>query len=493
MMTNQIWILRTDKTTHTKHLNMNKFGLIIMGILMSGGILRAQFSEDAEATQGNRSELINQCWTMYGWTVSNSDVISGNYVLRSGQQNNPQSPARLFTPYLNFSGSGSIDFAHALNAANGSFREVKLFLVDDQANRVQTLYTHTYRSGNVNVNGDPTLSVSTSLSIGFSGIYRLEWELNGTGGSSRGVIDDIVISASYATDPTDCSPLQACQDSDGDGVCDQDDDFPQDPEKAYAYYLGLETWAFEDLFPKKGDYDLNDIVASVNPLYISNASNEVVSIEMNTTIEALGSGFRNGLALRFRVLEAGVGAASVNVSGSLLNGDYAVIASNGVEAGHLFDIVAIVAEGVRDAVDGFQGPYFRTVSGGITGSTTPVKVVIDFNNPVNPNSISYEYFLIKKADRGTEVHQASSFPTALADLSVFSQPGTDINPDPAVFYKTYDNLPWALRVAGNFDWPKEKVDINEAYSKFASWAQSGGLVDQDWYVDPASRDESKIY
>ena len=472
---------------------MNKLILFSISFLMGLGGLSAQFSENAEQTQGSRSVMINQCWTMWGWDVKPNDAYSGVYVIRSGQQNNPNSPARLFTPFLSFSGTGSIDFTHALNAANGTFRELKVYLVDVQGIRTQTLLTYTYRNANANANGNPTLAQAASIPVNFNGIFRVEWELNGDGGNSRGLLDDIVVSATYATDPTDCSPLQLCADADNDGVCDGDDDYPNDPSKAYAFSTGVTTWAFEDLYPIKGDYDFNDLVAKVDPVFVTNANNEYVSIEMTTTIEAIGSGFANGLGLRFLIPGSTISMNDVTVSGSVLNGKYANILANGAEAGHGNELVVIVAERARDIASGYSGPFFRTMPGIPMGSTTPINIVIDFNNPLTALNVLYEYFLIKEANRGVEIHIPGVGATALVDPLLFAQPNSDINPAPWVFYKTYDNLPWAMHLAGDFDWPREKVDITQAYSKFASWAQSGGLVDQDWYTNLAERDPSKIY
>jgi len=52
-------------------------------------------------------------------------------------------------------------------------------------------------------------------------------------------------------------------DSDGDGIQDADDDFPNDPARAFINFFpaaGYGSLAFEDLWPGKGDYDFNDLV-----------------------------------------------------------------------------------------------------------------------------------------------------------------------------------------------------------------------------------------
>ncbi len=52
-------------------------------------------------------------------------------------------------------------------------------------------------------------------------------------------------------------------DADGDGVPNDEDDYPNDGDRAFDNYYpanGPGTLAYEDLWPGKGDYDFNDLV-----------------------------------------------------------------------------------------------------------------------------------------------------------------------------------------------------------------------------------------
>jgi hypothetical protein len=72
-------------------------------------------------------------------------------------------------------------------------------------------------------------------------------------------------------------------DTDGDGVSDTKDDYPNDPNKAfdniYPSNDAFGTLAFEDLWPAKGDYDFNDLVVDYNINQVTNAQNMIVEIE----------------------------------------------------------------------------------------------------------------------------------------------------------------------------------------------------------------------
>jgi hypothetical protein len=63
-------------------------------------------------------------------------------------------------------------------------------------------------------------------------------------------------------------PMKPAVDADNDGVNDVDDEYPTDPNKAFNNYYpsktGSASVAFEDQWPSKGDYDLNDLVVDYN-------------------------------------------------------------------------------------------------------------------------------------------------------------------------------------------------------------------------------------
>jgi LruC domain-containing protein len=62
------------------------------------------------------------------------------------------------------------------------------------------------------------------------------------------------------------------------------------------------------------------------------------------------------------------------------------------------------------------------------------------------------------------------------------------------WYKTSDNLPWAIHVMDSFEYPIEKVEITSGYLFMGSWAESAGTVYIDWFKPmPGYRDASKIF
>ena len=74
-------------------------------------------------------------------------------------------------------------------------------------------------------------------------------------------------------------------------------------------------------------------------------------------------------------------------------------------------------------------------------------------------------------------------PTDLVDASYFGTADDDSNPATGRYYKNSINLPWGIDIIHDFVYPKEKSAINLGYTKFGSWAQSGGQNYNDWYKD----------
>ena len=93
-----------------------------------------------------------------------------------------------------------------------------------------------------------------------------------------------------------------------------------------------------------------------------------------------------------------------------------------------------------------------------------------------------------------EVHLSDYPPTALADQSLFGTLDDDTDPGTGKYYKTSNNLPWAINIYESFEYPIEKQQVVWAYLKFVAWATSSGTTFEDWYKDlPGYRDSSKIY
>jgi LruC domain-containing protein len=292
-------------------------------------------------------------------------------------------------------------------------------------------------------------------------------------------------------------------DTDGDGVPDYADDYPNDPGRAFDNYFpatGFGSLAFEDLWPGKGDYDFNDLVVDYRFQTVTNASNRVVEVLCTFVVKASGASLQNGFgfSLPDGHNEFITVPSKLMVSGYRVTEPFIELLDNGFEQGQskptiiVFDDVFNVLPhpggslGINTDPQGVFVP-FETIS------ISMIPTGLDFY----ASDFSFETwnpFMIVDRNRGMEVHLPDYPPTDLADLSLLGTYEDDSDPSAGRYYKTANNLPWAINIASTFTWPNEKVNITEAYSHFVAWAQSAGLLYNDWYLDkPGYRNDDRLY
>lgn len=280
-------------------------------------------------------------------------------------------------------------------------------------------------------------------------------------------------------------------DTDNDGIYDNFDDYPDDPELAFNNYYASSglygTLAFEDLWPAKGDYDFNDLVIDYNFNRISNAQNEVVTLRGKFVVRAIGASFKNGFGFSIEGLSP---SAISSIEGQQFTEGYINNNSNGTEAGQtdatiiVFDNAWKHGHGNTRLDQSFVTPDTLTVD---IHLTTPIPAD-DFGvAPFNP-------FIIVNMERGKEVHLPDYEPTDLVDESYFGQSFDDTQPGIGKFYKTEQNLPWAVNFPSKFDYPVETISIDLGHLKFIQWVLSDGDEYKDWYKDqPGHRNSVNIY
>ncbi len=285
-------------------------------------------------------------------------------------------------------------------------------------------------------------------------------------------------------------------DSDGDGVDDDLDDYPNDPERAFnVYYPNSTDWgtfAYEDLWPGKGDYDFNDLVLDYHFKSVLNSSNQLVEFFTDYSVRAVGASLENG----FGFMLGGDPANVASVTGTNLTENYITLAANGTEQNQSNTVVILFDNAFENI--GSSGSTFINTKPDVpyvdpdTNQlhvlySTPADVTTTGTAPYNP-------FLIVDKDRGKEVHLAGQVPTDLVDTAYFGQWFDDSDPATGKYYQSATNLPWAIDLPVSFDYPVEQVQILNAYTHFQQWAESGGADYPDWYEDISGyRVDENIY
>lgn len=283
-------------------------------------------------------------------------------------------------------------------------------------------------------------------------------------------------------------------DDDEDGVSNSVDVEPNNPNIAFHAYTPAQgvygTLAFEDLFPNQGDYDMNDVVVDYNFKEYLSPDNEVVKMDIDLVIRASGGVHRSGIGFELDVDQSFVSS----VTGYQLSGGNISLSGNGTEAGH--DKAVIIA--FNDCLDLLGGgSIVNTEVGKAEVDPYEMTITVEFTEPIDRADLGtapFNPFLFNKEVRGKEIHLPGYAPTALVNADYFNSGDdvTDLNA--GIYYRTADNLPFAINIPVNFAYPVERSPINQGHLKFTQWAESGGTLFNDWYMEKQDyRQLNKIY
>ncbi|MEI6900537.1 MAG: LruC domain-containing protein, partial [Bacteroidota bacterium] len=345
--------------------------------------------------------------------------------------------------------------------------------------------------------------ITTGRTTGFTGGeagIKGYWKFNeGTGSISADLSPDQYTGNNNNTLYNTDVGYNQTVDTDQDGVPDSYDDYPQDNLRAFNNFItssGYNTLVFEDLWPGQGDYDFNDMVIGYQVNTITSAQNKIVETKATFVIRAIGGSFRSGFG--FNLPGCTVPASAFTSTGSVLHEGYVTLLSNGLEAQQSKPTI-IVFDNAYWLMPGQSGVLGVNVQQGVA-FVNPDTVRIHINYPANTYTLSqldinsFNPFIMVNKTRGREVHLPDNPPTSLADLTYFGTSGDDSQPSSHRYYKTKNNLPWAMNIPGSFDYPVEKHDILGAYLKLATWAESGGNQYIDWYQNISGyRNTSAIF
>ncbi|GJM22436.1 MAG: hypothetical protein DHS20C15_23510 [Planctomycetota bacterium] len=281
----------------------------------------------------------------------------------------------------------------------------------------------------------------------------------------------------------------ASADSDLDGVPDQLDSFPGDPERAQVENVpshGLNVIGLEDLYPADGDNDFNDTVLAYRFQLVKDAAGNLREVLGSFHLLARGGSFIHRLGLHVPGVPASAGG-SVQVE-RFLEDD-----AQSHELDEPIAMSSFVLEHERRldtllpnshfAIAPLSGAVFvNTQSEDVERPAASARVLLRFDTPVPPALLGappYDlYWEIFDGSRWVDVHKAGvdAFADHPADLPV--EQGSDAFLDD-------QRLPWLLEVPYDFRFPVEHHSVRSAYPKFFQWAASKGTEAQDWAQFPA--------
>ncbi len=282
-------------------------------------------------------------------------------------------------------------------------------------------------------------------------------------------------------------------DTDGDTVPDYLDVYPKDPARSaqrfYPSATGYGKLAFEDQWPIKGDYDINDLVINYRTIETLNAQSQITDIDVIYEIAARGGEYRSGLGLHLQ----GVGKDAIlatNPDGTpattLVRDNQPAVALP-TEAGQKEAVFIISPDVKAITTTGLAYPcsFFNTWNGCDTLPAPRFVAHISFNKPrAGLTKPPYNPFIFAVAQRGIETHLVDFPPTDLANSRLFGTQDDASDPSQNNYYRTAENLPWALDIPDNWIYSAEKQDITKSYDQLKPWAESKGVKNQAWYLSP---------
>ena len=352
-------------------------------------------------------------------------------------------------------------------------------------------YSQLFSDKNPNVQANAALKQqSVLLYDNTNKIYYLGFEdINRNSGSCDNDFNDIVFYAKsnpITAISTQNMPLaDNGQDQDHDGVSDVYDDFPTDANLAYKSILpsagNYGTLAFEDLWPAKGDYDFNDLVVDYQFEQWLNAKNKVKEMKCRFAIRAVGAHYSHGFGFQMNIGSSDV----ANVTGMQLTEGTVSLNTNKTENSQN-NATIIAFDNDYKVIHRPQGNMLNTETTKPFETPDTVSLNITFANERTQAEIGaapFNPFIIVGGNRGKEVHLAGYSPTKLANKTLFGTLSDNTSDSKAVFYKTKNNLPYAIHLPEKFTYPVEKAAVNQGNLKFIDWASSGGMSYADWYKD----------
>ncbi|CAH7141608.1 LruC domain-containing protein [Vibrio chagasii] len=261
---------------------------------------------------------------------------------------------------------------------------------------------------------------------------------------------------------------------------------------------GYATLAYEDNWPYKADYDMNDAVIMYRITEILK-DGKVVKSTIDGRLAAVGATYKNGFAIRLPNLAP----SSVDTVNSYMKHN-GVFTDLGMEDGRS-EAIFIAAEDLSEKAN-TSCAFYRTSNAckedeqfafqiGINLSGDGVSTASWTDMPYDPFIFATPGYyhgdnLPMHPGRSWEVHLPDQAPTEAFDTVNLFDSGIGVDDsDPATgkYFKTAENHPWALIITSTeeWEWPQEYVDIVTAYPEFKQWAESGGDNKQTWYTSPA--------
>jgi LruC domain-containing protein len=268
----------------------------------------------------------------------------------------------------------------------------------------------------------------------------------------------------------------------------------------YRYYPSANSWvtlAYEDQWPISDDYDMNDVVIRYRTVEVIR-ENYIVRIDILGELEALGGDYHNGFAVQL----ANVDTTNINTQTLRLlhnNVKQQFSGKNGVTTYDILEsdndkAVVIISQDLWKHVSRVC-PYFRSQKNCKQDPTFNFEISIPLIAPIDSNSIGlppFDPFIFATEGRyhgevfdhhpgrSLEIHLVDKAPTEKFDQQFFGLGDDDSDPLSGRYFRNSNNLPWALEINQQWQWPTERNHLLLAYPHFQKFVETNGQESTNW-------------
>ena len=250
------------------------------------------------------------------------------------------------------------------------------------------------------------------------------------------------------------------------------------------------TYLFEDLWPQKGDYDMNDACVEYVQGTYKDEWNDTYGETFSFKPRENFATKKNGIAFR------------------LIGGDRAAVNSNGNTTGKRISGYHVPAEvklyldstDISDQLEYDQdNQIFYVIPD--TKKNPGVTYTVEFLHIPDGSPKFYErnykdyktivdvFLYRKEGDKNWEVHTKGQEPTPKMNYEYFGK-GDDLSkPEQGIYYVRHGNYPFALFLSGQqidamgkiFDIANEGQTLEKMYPNYTKWVESEGMENKEWY------------
>ncbi|MCX2982505.1 LruC domain-containing protein [Halieaceae bacterium IMCC14734] len=293
---------------------------------------------------------------------------------------------------------------------------------------------------------------------------------------------------------------------------------PSTKTEYYPSSSGVVTLAYEDQWPSRGDYDMNDLIVYYRTSITSDNDEVglVRQIQVEGEIAAVGAAFHSGFAVSIPGLKTvDVNAADVSL---LINGEapeaiefgntVAFMPLQGIPGQLQQDALFEIVRDVWTAVAPGEGCAFHRTENGcgeseaatfiltipISGEVPASQIGKGVFNPFAFATNGYTRTSIFKDELGAivppgdglEIHLKNHPPSWRGDNELLGRSSdrsipSSLSTSNPITYQTQAGLPWAIEIAGRWCYPSEYQDLTLAYPDFVTFVASDGQLGADWF------------